>query len=120
VEQAPSTEARPQSNKGPHGKKPTIQVKQDQLNFMGIVSTQEHLPLWLAIIYCFMSNPSWTSDAETLDPSLHLCWFLKIKSEMLVNEFGKYCLLAFLFFIEISFGNHFFNLVSLRLISKLS
>jgi hypothetical protein len=52
-------------------------VKQGQRNFMGIVSTREHHPLWLTIIYCFVNNPPWTSDGETLDPSLHLCYFSK-------------------------------------------
>jgi hypothetical protein len=33
------------ANKGNHGKKPSIQVKQGQRNFMGIVSTREHHPL---------------------------------------------------------------------------
>jgi hypothetical protein len=33
------------ANKSHHDKKPNIQVKQDQLNFMGIVSTREHLSL---------------------------------------------------------------------------
>jgi hypothetical protein len=33
------------ANKSHHNKKPNIRVKQGQRNFMGIVSTQEHLSL---------------------------------------------------------------------------
>jgi hypothetical protein len=43
-------------SKSHHDKKPNIQVKKDQLNFMGIVSTREHLSLWLTIFYCFVNN----------------------------------------------------------------
>jgi hypothetical protein len=31
-------------------------VKQGQHNFMGIVSTREHLSLWLSIFCCLRSN----------------------------------------------------------------
>jgi hypothetical protein len=40
------------ANKSHHDKKPNIQVKQGQHNFMGLVSTREHLSLWLAVNCC--------------------------------------------------------------------
>jgi hypothetical protein len=39
-----------------HNKKPNNQVKQGQCNFMGIVSTWEHLSLWPAIICCLWTT----------------------------------------------------------------
>jgi hypothetical protein len=41
-----------EANKSHHNKKPNIQVKQGQRDFMGIVSTWEHISLWLVIICC--------------------------------------------------------------------
>jgi hypothetical protein len=37
----------PGEDKGNHGKKTTIQVKQGQLNFMGDITIREHLPTFI-------------------------------------------------------------------------
>jgi hypothetical protein len=44
------------ANKSHHNKKPNIQVKQGQCNFIGIVRTREHLSLSLAIICCLWTT----------------------------------------------------------------
>jgi hypothetical protein len=36
-----------------------------------------------------VKNPLWTSDDGTLYPSLHLCCFSKINSEIFLNKFSK-------------------------------
>jgi hypothetical protein len=42
--------------KGNHDKKPAIQVKQEQLNFMGIISIRKHLPTF--VLYFRISGRS--------------------------------------------------------------
>jgi hypothetical protein len=39
-----------EANKGNHGKNPAIQVKQDQLDFIGNISNWSYFSLWLLIL----------------------------------------------------------------------
>jgi hypothetical protein len=64
-------------------------VTQDQPNFMGIVSTREHISLCLAIIYC-VCEPH--RGLMVVEPFIHPYTFVafqKINSEILVNKFSN-------------------------------
>jgi hypothetical protein len=45
-----------------------MQGKQDQRNFMGSVSSWEHLPLWFAVNCWFVNHPLWTFDGNIYAP----------------------------------------------------
>jgi hypothetical protein len=54
------------ASKSHQNKKSNMQGRQDQRDFMGSVSSWEHLSLWFAINCWFVNHPLWTFDGNVM------------------------------------------------------